>query len=308
MNDPRVQRRAFAALVAGAVCIGFAPLWVRWSETGPVATAFHRVALALPFAAWLAARERPRIVTSPLTPARRRGWLLAAGLLLAADLAAWHGSIRLTSVANATLLANFAPVFVTLGAWWLLRERPGGSFFAGMALALGGAWLLTGAGLRLGGGRAVGDALGLLTAVVYGGYQLCVARLRRELGPGRILVWSCAACAPWLLALALVTGETILPGTIRGWAVVVGLALTAHVLGQGLITFGFAHLPAAHSSLTLLLQPVVAALAGWGLLGEKLAPGQAAGGLVVLAGLWLARSGGGTAVAARCRLQAPGLN
>lgn len=306
MNDRRAQRRAFAALVAGAACIGFAPLWVRWSEAGPVATAFYRVALAWPFAAWLAARERPRVVAAPMTPARRRGWLLAAGLLLAADLAAWHGSIRLTSVANATLLANLAPVFVTLGAWWLLRERPGGGFFAGMALALGGAWLLTGASLRLGDRRAAGDALGLLTAVFYGGYQLCVARLRRELGPGRILAWSCAACAPWLLALALATGETVVPGTARGWAVVVGLALTAHVLGQGLITYAFAHLPASHSSLTLLLQPVVAALAGWWLLGERLTAGQAAGGLVVLAGLWLARRDGVREGAGRSRSREPG--
>lgn len=291
MSDPRAQRRALAALIFGAASIGFAPLWVRWSEVGLVATAFYRVVLALPFAAWIAARERHHPAAAVLDPRRRRLWLLAAGLLLAADLAAWHWSIRLTSVANATLLANFAPVFVTLGAWWLLHERPGGGFFAGMALALAGAWLLTGASLGLGGPRAVGDALGLLTAVFYGGYQLCVARLRRGLGPGQILAWSCAACAPWLLALALATGETILPATARGWGVVLGLALTAHVLGQGLITYGFAHLPASFSSLTLLLQPVVAALAGWWLLGERLTRWQAAGGAVVLAGLWVARAG-----------------
>ncbi|HMO65882.1 MAG TPA: DMT family transporter, partial [Verrucomicrobiota bacterium] len=121
----------------------------------------------------------------------------------------------------------------------------------------------------------------------------------------RILVWSCAACAPWLLGFALVSGETILPVTLRGWAVVLGLALTAHVLGQGLITYGFAHLPASFSSLTLLLQPVVAALAGWWLLAERLTAWQAAGGAVVLGGLWLARRGGGAA-AERPGLQEPG--
>ncbi|HMO66404.1 MAG TPA: hypothetical protein PKE47_14460, partial [Verrucomicrobiota bacterium] len=84
MNDRQARRRAFAALAAGAVCIGFAPLWVRWSEAGPVATAFHRVALALPFAAWLAARERPRARATPMTPACRRGGVLAGRPLLPA--------------------------------------------------------------------------------------------------------------------------------------------------------------------------------------------------------------------------------
>lgn len=292
MTDAAAQRLALAALVGGAVCIGFAPLWVRWSEAGPVATAFFRVALALPLAGWIAARERPRPAADDADRRRRRLWLTGAGLMLAADLAAWHWSIRLTSVANATLLANLAPVFVTLGAWWLLRERPGGGFFAGMGLALAGAWLLTGASPGVGGSRAAGDALGLLTAVFYGAYQLCVARLRRDLGPGRILAWSCATCAPWLLALAWAAGESILPVTPRGWAILLGLALTAHVMGQGLITYGFAHLPASFSSLTLLLQPVVAALAGWWLLGERLTAWQATGGAVVLAALWLARTAG----------------
>jgi hypothetical protein len=41
-------RLAFAGLIAGAVGIAFAPLFVRWSEVGPAATAFHRLLMALP--------------------------------------------------------------------------------------------------------------------------------------------------------------------------------------------------------------------------------------------------------------------
>lgn len=286
--------RALFALIAGAVCIGFAAIWVRWSEVGPIATAFHRLLLALPILAIWAFAERkrgdhPSRVQESGTSRTLAAWTIAAGVLFAVDLAAWHLSIRLTTVANATLLGNFAPIFVTLGAWLFLREPVGSRFVTGMALAFVGAWLLTGARFDGPSGRLRGDLLALVTAVFYGGYQLSVARLRRELPPGRILLWSSVVCTPVLGLMALAAGETIRPGTVRGWGVLVGLSLTAQILGQGLITYGFAHLPAGYSSLTLLVQPVVAAAAGWCLFGEALTVPRALGGGIVLAGLLLAR-------------------
>jgi drug/metabolite transporter (DMT)-like permease len=295
------ETRGLLALVTGAVCIGFAAIWVRWSEVGPIATAFHRLALALPFLALWAYRERPKppTVTTPVpdpnpplppsasgTPTR---WILAAGVLFALDLSAWHISILHTTVANATLLGNLAPIFVTLGAWIFLRERVKPRFFLALAIALAGAWLLTGA--RLGGPpqQLRGDLLALITAVFYGGYQLCVARLRRSLPPGKILFWSSVVCAPVLGVLALAAGEPLWPTTLRAWGVLLGLTVTAQLLGQGLITYGFAHLPAGFSSLTLLVQPIVAAFAGWWIFSESLTPLRALGGLNVLLALLHAR-------------------
>ncbi len=288
MNPRRPEPAGLAALLLGAVCIGLAPLWVRWSETGPVATAFHRVLLALPALAFWAHRERPT------TPGRTwsradRLWAAAAGTLFAIDLAAWHLSIRWTTVANATLLANLAPVFVTLGAWILLGERAGPRFAGGMTLGFLGAWLLTGASLASNPEQLKGDTLGLITAVFYGGYQLAVARLRRRQPAGRVLLLSSLASVPVLAAISIALQETLLPATPRGWLVLVGLAFTAQVLGQGLITYGFAHLPAGFSSLTLLLQPLVATAAAWALLGETMSPTQGVGALILVAGILLAR-------------------
>ncbi len=281
------QARGLSALLLGAVCIGFAPLWVRWSETGAVATAFHRLLLALPVLALWAARDRAARPV-PWTRADRL-WTLAAGAFFALDLAAWHLAIQLTSVANATLLANFAPIFVTVGAWIFLRESVGTRFAAGMAVSLGGAWLLTGASLGSDSSHVKGDLLGLITAAFYGAYQLCVARLRRRHPSGRILFFGSLTSIPLLGLIAWALGEKLLPDTARGWVVLLGLAATAQILGQGLITHGFAHLPAGYSSLVLLVQPLVAAAAAWILLAESMSGPQLLGGLILLAGIALAR-------------------
>jgi len=280
---------ALAALFAGAIGIAFAPIFVRWSEVGPVATAFWRLFLALPLLALWAALEK----RDASTDRSNKGLAMAAlaGLFFAADLAVWHWSIRLTSVANATFLANLAPVAVTLGAWLLLGERARPVFFAGMLLALAGAALLMGANLGGPGAVLLGDGLGVLTALFYAGYQLCVKRLRDTQSTARIMFASGAACAAALLPVALLMGETILPSSSTGWLVLAGLALVCQFAGQSLIAWAVAHLSASFSSVSLLLQPVAAAAFAWLIFGEALALLQWLGAAAVLAGIWLARRG-----------------
>jgi hypothetical protein len=45
-TGPQRKTLAFAALLAGAAAIAFAPIFVRLADTGPTASAFWRMALA----------------------------------------------------------------------------------------------------------------------------------------------------------------------------------------------------------------------------------------------------------------------
>jgi drug/metabolite transporter (DMT)-like permease len=288
--DPTLERdRALAliALFAGAAAIATAPLFVKVSETGPVATAFWRVALALPLLwAWSLAVERGKHYASF---AQERRLIIAAGLFFAGDLAVWHWSIVLTSVANATLLANLAPIFVALAIWLLFRRRPTAAFLAGLATALAGVAVLIGADVRLGARELAGDAFGVVTAMFYAAYQLTVTRLRASVATASLMAWSGLFTAAALLPVAAVSGEQILPATALGWVKLVGLAVIAQAAGQSLIAYAMAHLPATVSSVGLLAQPVLAALFAWALLGEALGWLQFAGGVAVLAGICIAQ-------------------
>jgi drug/metabolite transporter (DMT)-like permease len=216
--------------------------------------------------------------------------LIAAGLFFAGDLAVWHWSIMLTSVANATLLANWAPIFVTLALWLVWGERPSGRFVAAMATALAGAALLIGGDFQPTPARLLGDALGIATAMFYAAYQLTLSRIGPRLPALRIMACATTVTALALLPLALASGGPLFPATAAGWLPLLGLALLSQVLGQSLIAHGIARLPATLSSVGLLLQPVMAGLFAWVLLAEALAPLQVAGGAIVLAGIWLARA------------------
>lgn len=285
-------RLALAALLGGAVAIALAPILVRLSTVGPSATAFWRLTLALPvFFFW-------RRLELKNTPDSRRpearvelGHLAAAGLFFAADLACWHWSIKFTSVANATLFANLAPVFVALGSWLFFGQPVGLGFVLGMVTALAGTTLMVGQHLTLGSQRLLGDLLGLATAVFYGGYLLAIARLRARYSTMTIMAWSGLVSSAVLLPAARLSGEQLLPAMLAGWMPLFALALISQVGGQGLIAFALAHLPASFSAVTLLVQPVMAAVFAWLFLNEALGAWQALGGALVLAGITIARQG-----------------
>jgi drug/metabolite transporter (DMT)-like permease len=280
---------AVAALFLGAICIALSPIFVRVSEAGPTATAFWRVALAVPVL-WILYWVKPSAAAGRY--AGKWPLLLAAGLAFAGDLGFWHASVMLTSIANSTLLANLAVIFVTLGAWLLLRERPRGVFFAGLGAALVGVALLVHTSLAFSPTGLAGDALALVTAMFYASYLLAVKGLRdRGETTLHLMAVTTTITTLFLLPAALASGEQMLPTSAFGWWMLVGLALISHAAGQGLIAYALAHLPAAFSSVSLLFQPVMAALFAWLLLGEGLVPLQVLGGLVVLAGIYLARRG-----------------
>jgi drug/metabolite transporter (DMT)-like permease len=278
---------ALGALFLGATCIALSPIFVRLSEAGPTATAFWRVALAVP-PLWLLLLLREK------TPKSTALWplYLAAGLAFAGDLVFWHSSIKLTSVANSTLLANLASLFVTLAAWAFLRQRPTRLFLAGLGAALLGVALLVHTSLQFSPSALTGDALAVVTAIFYAAYILAVKSLRdRGATTLRLMAITSTITAILLRPVALASGEQFFPSTLAGWTILAGLALVSHAAGQGLIAYALAHLPASFSSVGLLLQPVVAALFAWLLLAEPLVALQVAGGLIVLAGIYLARRG-----------------
>ncbi len=290
----RTERLAVLALFVGAVATAFAPILVRLSEVGPSPTAFYRFLLAIPVYWTLAlavsvggrrpARERP---------AGSRTCLLMAlaGACFAGDMAAWHYSIHMTSVANATLLLNVTPAFVVLGGWVLFRTRVTGTFMVGLVTAMTGIGALSGASLALSRTRFVGDLLGLLTALFYAGYQLTVERLRQRFSTLTIMVYAMPVCVTVTLAVALLSGEAMAVTTPAGWAVLLALAVGPQVLGQSLIAWALAHLPASFVSVSLLVQPIVAATAAWLLFDERIGAQQALGAVAVLGGIAIARRG-----------------
>ncbi len=285
-------RHALPLLTLGTTLLAMSPIFVRLSEVGPVATAVNRMLLPLPiFFVWLWLKPEQRLPLA--TPAGRRDLLYVAlaGAFFAGDLIVWHWSILLTSVANATVLANLSPVWVVIGAWLMFKEQFSRLFIAGLVLASLGVMVLMGESLVVSSENFTGDGLGFVAAWFYAGYLLTVSRVRQRVSTAATMAWGGLAASIILYAIAWPWEHDIWPETARGWMVAFGLAGVTQVFGQMLIALSLAHVSAGFGSMVLLLQPAVAAVIAWFLFSEPLSVWQAGGGVAILAGLYLARRG-----------------
>ena len=282
------------ALAFGAFAIGFAPVFAafalkpEYGGFGPASIGFYRILFALPLM-WLVLWITPSILDS-LSKSQKRpiGLLALSGVFFAIDLVSWHWSIKYTSIANATLLANFAPLWVTLWARHLFGEKIHTRFFIALGIAIIGATILMRTSFQLKPEQLLGDLLSLLTAISYGSYMLTVKKLRETCPPQQIMAWSGLFAVPIMFFAAMISGESMISPQLNGWAILIGLALISHFAGQSLIAYAFGHLPASLTSLNLLLQPVFAAALGWLLLSQAMVGKQMIGAIIILSALTIA--------------------
>ncbi|MBB4221260.1 DMT family transporter [Variovorax guangxiensis] len=283
---------SFVALLLGAAALALGGVFLRHSELPPTASAVYRVALAIPIfflLDMLAARSEPVPGGAQQPTPRIPFKLILVGFIFSGNLALYHWSMTLTTLANSNLLANLAPIFVVLGSNIFLGKRFKRGFLFGMLFALTGAFILIGHRLDFGSNYMAGNLLGLLTAVFYGSYLLAVSLVRSNYRTMTVMAWSSVGTFIILLPITLLRGESLVPHTMHGVLMLVALAVVSHVGGQGLIAYALAKLPAAMSSITLLIQPVIATVFGAYLFHEYLSATEFVGAVVILAGIVTAR-------------------
>lgn len=274
--------------VAGAVFIASSGVLVRLSDASPVTVAVFRCLYALPALGALALWESRR-----LGPLPRRTLQLAwiAGVFFAVDLVLWHHAIEAVGAGLATVLGNLQVLIVGFVAWGLLNEKPNRGLMIAVPVVLFGVVLISG----ILGGDAYGDdpvagvVYGALTSVAYAGFILVLRQgsqdLRRVAGP---LFHATAVSAVAAAVYGAFSGTLEAPDTLaaHGWLAL--LAMAAQVAGWLLISLSLPRLPAAVTSIILLLQPVGAMILARFTLDEVPAPVQLGGALLILAGVIIA--------------------
>jgi drug/metabolite transporter (DMT)-like permease len=286
-----LRERPTLAAAAGATCIASSATLVRLADTAPATAAAFRCLYALPVLGLLMWREDRRFGRRP---ARTRLLAAAAGVFFGLDLVFWHHAIAAVGAGIGTVLGNLQVVVVGFAAWWLLGERPGRRLVAAVPVVLLGVVLISGAVGRgaYGDDPGLGVLFGVLTSVAYAGFLLVLragsSDLRRAAGP---LFDATAVSALVCLALGPVSGgvDVVPSWPAHGWLLL--LALTSQVAGWLLIAVSLPRVPAALTSVVLLLQPVASVALSAAVLAERPSPWQLLGCAIVLAGVVGATAG-----------------
>lgn len=278
---------------------------VALESLGPTGLAFLRWAVsAVVLAAWLGWNARRTAGADPADPAdgpgpsdvatlvghlMRREWPTVLWVSLSGiTLFYWleNTALRFTTATNAGVLSNLTSVFMVLIAIVFLRERLGFLEWLAMAVAFGGAVLVSqGAGhLTLAGDGWIGDLLMVVGSLFAAIYSIGGKRLSERYSAAVVITVVAAVGAACLLPLAVFEGLRLdLPW--RTWGVVLLLGVGSGALANAWWLAILARMDASRAALALFLIPVIAAGLSVSFLGEPLTPTIVLGGLLVLAGV-----------------------
>lgn len=289
MTRDHIDRRAALMLVGLCVLWGVQQVFVKIALEG-VSPLFQAGLRSAGSALLLAGWARFRGVSLIGTDGAWKPGLLA-GLLFGLEFVCIFLGAERTTSARAVLFIYTAPFVVAVGAHWLLpAERLVGWQIVGLAGAFLGVGIAFGDGvLHASWSSVLGDALCFAAAVLWGATTFVIRKSRlATISAIRTLFYQLFVSAVMLLPLSYLAGE---PGIVRlSPAIVASLAFQTVVVGffSYLVWFWMvAVYPAARLAAFTFLTPLVGAVAGWAVLGDRLSPGFAAAIVLVCGGIWL---------------------
>lgn len=274
-------------LLVGVVAVSFSAIFIRLAEAPAVTVAFYRTGIAalmlLPFVAWR--RKELRSLSR-----RQLGVTLLAGAMLAIHFAAWITSVSYTTIAASVVLVTTQPIFVAGLSWVLFRDRIRGWTLVGILLALAGAAVVSsGDFISPSRPRALlGDLLALVGAVTAAGYLVAGRRLRQEVSLPTYAGLVYAVCALFLLPMALLSGARLTGFPAETWGLFVLMAAVPQMLGHTVFNFLLKDVDATVVAITVMGEPVGATLLGLAIFGELPPVNALLGGVLILAGIYVA--------------------
>ena len=225
------------------------------------------------------------------TSARSIPLWAALGLCQALDYVAFFQSITHLPIGVATSVFYVYPVLAALLAWAVLRERFSVRKVGALVAAVSGCILVAGLGGRGGVVSPAGVGWALLAASSYAGYALLVKVAVRDRPPGQVLVYSLAFTLLFLLlALPLGHGALLEAHPARAWGVLLLLAIGPTLLGYGLFALALQRIDLGTASIVATLEPALASVLAFAVLGERLVPLQILGLALVVVGAALTLS------------------
>ncbi len=280
--SPTTTRRAYLALGFGILCIGLSAIFVKLAGVPGIVSGFYRVLIAalILVPLWLARGAQ--------APARRVVALIVlGGIFFGLDLALWNTALLMTSAAQATLLANNAPLWVGLGALILFKEKLTRIYWLGLLLALAGMVLVARPAAGSGFSLDAGSLMAIAASMLYAAYLLTTQRVRSTTTTVTFMTLSVVSSSVLLFGLGVAANAPFTGYPLSSWLALLGLGLISQVGGWLSINYALGHLPATQVSVSLLGQVLVTTLIAIPLFGEIPLPIQIVGGALVLAGIYL---------------------
>jgi drug/metabolite transporter (DMT)-like permease len=281
----RIRRRALSARAVGALAVvgvviafSLSSTLVKRAQSPGVLVAFWRmVTVSVVWNAYLWSTGRR-------VSMRQVRQVVVPGVFLGLNLAVFFAGATNNSVANAALIGSLSPfLIVPIGAV-LFGEHIDARALLCALVAFGGLVVVLFSAPPAGDASLRGNLFGAAAMVLWTGYVVSTRRFRRDIDVATFLATVSPIAALAVLPLALVNGDVF--GLSRtGWTFMLVLTFVSGVAAQGLMVFAQRSIAIGTIGIAQVVQPVLAVVWSFLLLGETVNGRQLAGIAVVLGGL-----------------------
>ena len=292
-SDGQPRALALGAIAVTVVIWGFSNVMVKAVSTAPLVASFYRLWFAIPLL-WAIPAFSPSM-RQRLT----RDW--AAASLIGGGLFALHQvlfftSLKLTTVANVTLIGALQPPLVLAVAGPMFGELVTRRAVGWSLVAVAGTALLVLGGASAPDWTPLGDLVAIGNLFAFTAYFLASKRIRTRAGASEYLIGMTTVAGLIMLLVSLATGQQL--GSPHGWdwPLLLCLAILPGSLGHFLTNWAHPHTSVFVVSSMFLAVPIVACAGAAAFLGETLNLMQLIGAAIVLpaVGAVVASSAGGS--------------
>jgi len=211
---------------------------------------------------------------------------IISGLFLALHFSSFYGAVKLTSVANATLLGITAPMFTILFERLILKRTLKPLIFLGLVFALCGTIIIAGSSFVLNDGSLLGKLLGTLAALFIAMVYILADKLRVNSSTIAYTRTLYTIAAFFLLIISMLGGESVfaIHSTDMVWLVTLGIIPT--ILGHSLFYYAIKYTSPTIVASVPLGEPIIASILAWIIFLEKVPIITLVGGILILCGVY----------------------
>jgi drug/metabolite transporter (DMT)-like permease len=282
---PLMTKRSllYPRIVLGVIAASFGAILVRLAgDTPPLAIAAWRLTLAgLVFAPIAILRRQRTLSHSTLV------WSIVSGAALALHFVFWISSLQYTTVASSVLFVTTHPIFVAVGSFLFLKEKPSVLIVIGIPIAIAGGALIGFGDIAIGGAAVRGDLLALGGGLMAAIYFLIGRHVRQTVSVAEYIAVTYRTGAIVVLALCAVTRTPLVGFAPSTYGFLVLLALIPQLIGHSTFNWALKVLPAAKVSVLILGEPIGSALLALAFFGESVPGLNLVGAAIILVGIYL---------------------
>jgi len=211
---------------------------------------------------------------------------ILSGAFLSLHFATWIASLKYTSVASSVVIVTTAPIFVALGAHFILKEKISSFIIVGILVAIIGGMIIGLEDFGKGSEAILGDLLALTGAIAVTGYYLIGRRIRARIATLPYVTVVYTTTASILIIVSLFMGVPFTGYSKNIYLLLILIAFVPQIIGHTSINWSLRYLSATFVAVGVLGEPIGATILAYFIIGETVTWLKIIGMTVILLGVY----------------------